>query len=184
MTPLHSVAPSDWDDIRLVVFDVDGTLYRQGPLRLKMSRDIFIYAILNRDFNVVSVLAKYRNIRERLAHEQVVDFDHVLIDETAKVTGNSPDTVRAIVSEWIERRPLSYVPSCVYPGVSDLFAGLRGKGKSIGILSDYPAKEKLAVLGLTADHVVAAGDVGRLKPHPRGLESLMVAAGVTARETV
>ena len=31
--------PSDWKDIRLVAFDVDGTLYRQRPLRLRMARD-------------------------------------------------------------------------------------------------------------------------------------------------
>ena len=26
--------PLDWDDVHFVVFDVDGTLYRQRPLRL------------------------------------------------------------------------------------------------------------------------------------------------------
>jgi len=39
---------------------------------------------------------------------------------------------------------------------------------------------------LTADHVVFAGDegIGLLKPHPRGLEFLMAAAGVEPHETV
>ena len=39
-------------------------------------------------------------------------------------------------------------------------------------------------MGLTANHVVSAGDVGVLKPHPRGLERLMAAAEATADETV
>jgi FMN phosphatase YigB (HAD superfamily) len=176
----------DWDNIRLVVFDVDGTLYRQRQLRLRMARDILLHTLLERDINVITVLAKYRRIRERLSNEQVADFERVLIAETAAVTANSPDTVRSIVSEWIEQRPLQYLGVCRYPKLPQLFAGLRRKDKLIGVLSDYPAKEKLSALGLKANHVVFAGDEGikLLKPHPRGLESLIAAAGVKANATV
>jgi putative hydrolase of the HAD superfamily len=63
---------------------------------------------------------------------------------------------------------------------------LRRSGKSIGILSDYPAEAKLEALGLSANYVVFAGDegIGLLKPHPRGLESLIAAAGVKPHQTV
>jgi putative hydrolase of the HAD superfamily len=186
MTPSQWFTPSDWDDIRLVVFDVDGTLYRQRPLRLRMARDILLYTLSKRDLNVVTVLAKYRRIRERLSDEQVIDFERVLIAETAIATANSPDTVRAIVSEWIEQRPLPYLAACRYQRLPQLFSGLRRKGKSIGILSDYPVKAKLMALGLTANHIVSASDQGVrvLKPHPRGLECLIAAAGVKANATV
>src|ERR1700689_3664882 len=103
MTSLRLFTPQDWDEIRLVVFDVDGTLYRQRPLRLRMARDILIYTLLKFDLKVVSVLGKYRRIRERLGYEQVIDFERVLIAETATATRNRPDTVRAIVSEWVEQ---------------------------------------------------------------------------------
>jgi FMN phosphatase YigB (HAD superfamily) len=178
--------PLDWDNLRFVVFDVDGTLYRQRPLRVRMARDILLHTLLKRDLNVMAVLAKYRRIRERLGDEQVVDFERALIAQTAAATASSPDSVRAIVSEWVEQRPLRYLAACRYPGLSQLFAGLRRSGKSIGILSDYPAEAKLEALGLTADYVVFAGDenIGILKPHPRGLESLIAAAGMKPRETV
>ena len=186
MTPSHLFTPSDWGGIHLVVFDVDGTLYRQRPLRLRIARDMLLYSLFKRDLNVIAVLAKYRRIRERLSDEQVADFERTLIAETAAATTNSPDTVRAIVSEWVEQRPLSYLAACRYPGVPQLFAGLRREGKSIGILSDYPVKAKLLALELTANHIVFAGDegIGLLKPHPRGLESLIAAAGVTANATM
>lgn len=186
MTQAYLFAPSDWDCIRLVVFDVDGTLYRQGRLRLRMARDLLLYTFSTCDLIVVTVLVAYRRIRERLANEQVLDFESVLIGETAIATSTAPDTVRAIVTEWVEQRPLRYLPGCIYPGLRRLFAGLRRKGKSIGILSDYPADAKLAALGLSADHIVTAGDEGvrLLKPHPRGLEFLVAAAGVHACETV
>jgi FMN phosphatase YigB (HAD superfamily) len=178
--------PLDWDNLHLVVFDVDGTLYRQRPLRLRMVRDLLFYTLLKRDLNVIAVLAKYRRIRERLGAEQAIDFERALIAQTAAGTANSPDRVRAIVSEWIDQRPLGYLAACRYPNLCELFAGLRRGGKSIGILSDYPAEAKLKALGLTAHHVVTAGDdgVGSLKPHPRGLESLIAAAGVKPDETI
>jgi FMN phosphatase YigB (HAD superfamily) len=176
----------DWDNVHLVVFDVDGTLYRQRQLRLRMAWDILLYTLLKRDLNVIAVLARYRRIRERLGDEQGIDFERALITQTAAATANSPDRVRSIVSEWIEQRPLRYLAACRYPSLSQLFAGLRRSGKSIGILSDYPAEAKLEALGLTANYVVFAGDesIGLLKPHPRGLESLIAAAGVKPHETV
>ena len=68
----------------------------------------------------------------------------------------------------------------------DVFDGLKRKHVCIGILSDYPARAKIAALGLTADYIVSSGDdgVGFLKPHPRGLEFLMAKAGVNAAATV
>lgn len=175
-----------WDPIHLVVFDMDGTLYRQRQLRFRMARDILLHALLKRDANVIAVLAKYRRIRERLGDEQAVDFERALIAQTAEATASSPDRIRTIVSEWIERRRLKYLAACRYPGVPQLFAGLRRSGRSIGILSDYPAQAKLEALGLTADHIVSAGDdgIGLLKPHPKGLAFLIAAAGVTPQETL
>jgi putative hydrolase of the HAD superfamily len=178
--------PLDWDNVHLVVFDVDGTLYRQRPLRLKMARDILLHTLLKRDLNVVAVLARYRRIRERLGDEEAIDFERALIAQTAAATANSPDQVRAIVSEWVERRPLKYLAACRCPGLPQLFAGLRRSGKSIGILSDYPAEAKLEALGLTANYVAFAGDegIGVLKPHPRGLESLIATAVVKPQQTL
>lgn len=185
MTP-RLFTSSDWDAIRLVVFDVDGTLYRQRPVRARMLRDLLLHSLWKRDLNVVSVLASYRRIRERLGNEQVADFERVLLAETAASTSNSAECVRSIVAEWIERRPVPYLVDCRYPGLRELFAGLRRKNKSIGILSDYPANAKLNALELAADYIVSAGDegVGRLKPHPRGLQALIAEAGAETHTTL
>ena len=175
---------ADWRDIRLVAFDVDGTLYSQRPLRLRMGCDMVLHAVAKRDLNAINVVSAYRRIRERLATEEVLDFEPVLIAETAKATSTSPECVHAIVSEWIETRPLRYLRSCLFSGVPQLFAGLQRAGKKIGVFSDYPATEKLAAMGLAVHHVVTASEVGLLKPHARGLQSLMAAASSTAHDTL
>ena len=111
---MSTFKPADWRDIRLVAFDVDGTLYRQRPLRLRMGRDMVLHTVAKCDRNAISVVSAYRRIRERLAAEEVVDFDRVLIAETAKATSKSPEGVHAIVSEWIETRPLRYLRICLF----------------------------------------------------------------------
>lgn len=186
MSGSRRLAASDWQSIRLVVFDVDGTLYDQGRLRLRMSRDLLLDAALRRSVEAIKLLRVYRRLRETMADEEVADFERALIAETARVTGRSADRLRAVVDTWIEKTPLRYLASCRYPGVAELFAGLRRNGKRIGVLSDYPAAAKLAALGLKADYVVCAGDpsVGLLKPNPKGLAVLIQAAGVDAQATV
>jgi putative hydrolase of the HAD superfamily len=183
---MTAFGPSDWDGLRLVVFDVDGTLYRQRPLRLRMARDLLLHALLRRDLATLSVLRTYRHKREEMGDAQVEGFDARLVDETATATGRSPEQVRAVVSHWIDRHPLPYLRACRYAGLVELFAGLRRHGKTIGVLSDYPAVAKLAALELAADHVIAADDpgIGMLKPHPRGLETLIHRAGATPATTL
>ncbi len=186
MSQARPPAPAAWDSIGLVVFDVDGTLYSQRRLRLRMLRDMMVHAASTRSLDVPLVIRAYRRIHEWIAEREVSDFDTALVAETAEATRLPAAKIRSIVDEWIECRPLPYLALCRYPGIEALFAGLRRKARTIGVLSDYPAVAKLDALGLEADHVVCASDkgIGILKPNPRGLKVLIDAAGVTPSETV
>lgn len=178
--------PVNWDDIRFVVFDVDGTLYPQRPLRIRMARDMVHYAVRTRSLKHIRVLSAYRRLREVLGDQETSGFDAVLIERTAQATATPPDAVRALVADWIDQRPVRHLKSARYPGVLELFAAIRARGKMIGILSDYPAAAKLAAMELDADYVAYAGDpaIDILKPHPKGLLSLIEAAGVQPEETI
>lgn len=177
---------SDWGAIRLVVFDVDGTLYRQRSLRWRIGRDLLLHSASRLDLRSLRVLRAYRQIREQLGDLGASDFEPTLIEMTAKASATPALTVRDIVAEWIDRRPLAYLRACRYDGLDSLFTGLALHGKSIGVLSDYPAQAKLAALDLRADYIVSAcdADVACLKPQPRGLQKLLALAGVTPQQTV
>lgn len=184
---LNSTAlPPNWDAIRLVAFDVDGTLYEQWRLRAWMALNLARHAVSRRKLDTVLVLRAYRRIREQMGECEIMDFDNALINATAAATGRPGSEVRVLVREWIDERPLPHLAACRYPGLPELFSALRRRSKIIGVLSDYPVAAKLAALGLSADHTVYAGDrdVGVLKPNPRGLEVLMAAAGGRAHDTV
>ena len=135
------------------------------------------------EYHLIPVLRAYRRIREHLGDEERSHFETQLLEETARRTGCAKEQVRALVAEWMERRPLPHLAGCRYAGLPQLFRSLRRHGIAIGVFSDYPAREKMAALALDADHIVWAGepDVGMLKPHPRGLEVLMERAELGRR---
>lgn len=176
----------DWTRIRLVVFDVDGTLYDQRALRLRMLLDLARHTIAARSLQAAKALHRFRRLREALGEEGLEGFQAALIERTAQATGIGTEKVVDLVHEWIDRRPLAHLRRCRYPGVEEVFAALRKHGKTIGIFSDYPAVAKLQALELPADLIASATDatVDVLKPNPRGLTRLMEAAAVGADETI
>ncbi|WP_429131939.1 HAD family hydrolase [Ensifer sp. 4252] len=169
-----------WDTIRLVVFDLDGTLYEQRCLRLKMLLRLAADAASSRSLEVIRVLKEFRRCREELGETQAPGFETRQYQTVAERTGHLPEYVRSLVEEWIERRPLEILHKCRSSGVERLFCGLSAKGKTIAVLSDYPARDKLRALHLAADVIVYAGDpdVGFLKPHPAGLRHILNEAKV------
>lgn len=176
----------DWKALKLIVFDVDGTLYDQRALRQRMLIDIIRHSLASRSLATLHVLRIYRALREMIGDEEIYGFDDVLLERTAQKARVDKASVQVIVDEWIHRRPLAYLRACRYPGVKELFVALRESGKKIGVFSDYPALDKLDAMGLEADFVTNAADpnIGILKPHPRGLETIIAAAGVSPLETL
>ena len=186
MSTADTPKPFDWSQIRLAVFDVDGTLYDQRRLRLLMARDLLFLLLSCGNTRFIRILRTYRRLREQLAEEETAKFEQVLLEKTAAACGCSPADVQQTIFAWIEQRPLPYLARCRFPGIDTVFAGLRHSGIAIGIYSDYPAQAKLDAMELYADYVVCAPDkeVGVLKPHPRGLEVLLNKAGMAPENAV
>lgn len=172
--------PLDWNAIDLVVFDVDGTLYRQRRVRLAMLRQLAAATLRTRSLETLRILRSFRNIREALGDEACDDFLRLQYSRTAERHRCTADRVQRLAAEWLEERPLALLAAARYRHVDTLFAGLREAGKRIAVFSDYPAAAKLRAMGLQADAVVCASDpdVARLKPDPLGLQALIRRFGV------
>jgi phosphoglycolate phosphatase/putative hydrolase of the HAD superfamily len=163
--------PERWD---AVVFDVDGTLYEQSPLRRKMAVELLAYCAL-RPWRVglLRRLQTFRRQREMLGEEESEGVRRLQYEQPARALGVDSEELRREVEEWMERRPLRHLASCRVAGARRFFAMLRASDTRIAVLSDYPAAAKLAALGLEAELVVSGTDaeIDRLKPRPEGLQS-------------
>jgi FMN phosphatase YigB (HAD superfamily) len=177
----------DWSRVRLVVFDLDGTLYDQGCIRRRMLWELGLHCLGHPgDLARVRVIAEFRRARERLADETAENIGRLQYERPAASLGIRPEEVTAVVGEWIEERPLKHLLRCRFAAIDQVFDHLRASGRLIGVFSDYPVRDKLGALHLNADltAVAAEPEIDRLKPHPAGLESLMSRAGVTPSQCV
>jgi len=161
--------------IRAVLFDLDGTLYRQRPVRLQMALELARMPF-DQPFSAFTrwqALRAYRAAHERLRAEP--GSKRVAEAQLSRAAARSlmaPDAVEALVHEWMQVRPLKYLRRWRAPGVDELLTLFDAHGVRAGVLSDYPATAKLAALGLEGrfSPVLCSSDpdIDVLKPHPRG----------------
>lgn len=171
----------EWQRLRLVVFDIDGTLYDQRCLRRKMLLSLALYCLRHpSQARILPRISVYRRCREELAEEEAETVSSLQYRRPAEKLGLDPREIQQVVEDWMLRRPLPHLLSCRYAKVADFMSALTQRGISIGVLSDYPAPDKLRALELTAEWMVSAVDpeVDRLKPHPQGLLRIMKLTGV------
>ncbi len=176
----------DWAEIDLIVFDVDGTLYSQKALRARIIPALMVDAIASRTLKTLSVIKAYRAAREDLAETELPGFEQIALQRASEAANVTPARAAEAIAEWIEKRPLKHLRRCRYRGVDDVFDAGKRSGKTVAVLSDYPAAAKLRALELEADIVASASDaaIGIMKPHPKGLLSIITEAGTVPERCV
>jgi FMN phosphatase YigB (HAD superfamily) len=166
----------DLSRVKTIVFDVDGTLYRQSPLRRAMLGKLVCAAFMRpaSAFAMFRALRAYRHAQEKL-RGAVVDeaLGAAQLRLACEACGQPESLVAPIVAQWIEEEPLPLLERFVDPALRRLLTESRARGLRLGVFSDYPAAAKLAAMRLAEyfDVVVTAQDpaVNRFKPDPSGL---------------
>jgi FMN phosphatase YigB (HAD superfamily) len=163
--------------LHAILVDVDGTLYRQAPLRLKIAAELIQFSLAAplEFFQTARILRTFRRKREvlRLSNADetpLVDLQYTVAADEASVDHGR---VAHVVSEWIERRPLRHLLACRREGIVSFLSCCRSRGIAVGAYSDYPTKAKVAALGL-ADffdlHLCSTDpEINAFKPSPAGI---------------
>jgi len=159
---------------KLVVFDVDGTLYNQKRLRLFMLIELLAFYLFRpHKFYQLRALQHFRKEREKRA---LIIKDNVNIGlnqyKWCQEKTNLPlEQIQEIVERWIHQKPLKYLSFCRYNNVKQLLTRLRENNIKIAVFSDYKTGGKLEPLDLEVDHVFCSEqkEIGSLKPDPKGL---------------
>lgn len=174
----HASESVDVSVVRGVLFDVDGTLYHQQPLRAFMAAELatapFVLGSVARATTLARVLRTYRRAQEELreAPANGHSIASLQISLTARLTGVGESEVASAVAEWMERRPLRYLPLCRRRGLRSLLEKLQRRNVRLGVLSDYPCESKLTALDVAPFFspilCAADSDINVFKPNPRG----------------
>ena len=163
--------------VRAVLFDVDGTLYHQGPLRILMALELATLLLRERPAaarRTLGAVRTFRRVREelRVLGKAESPLDRLQFQHAADRLQVEVEEVEAAVSEWIFRRPLKYLRRCRRAGIEGLLVHLASRGIPAGVFSDYPAREKLEALHLADKISLVAcatdAEINAFKPHPRG----------------
>jgi HAD superfamily hydrolase (TIGR01549 family) len=159
--------------------DLDGTLYAQAPVRLAMAGELSLFG-----WNAFRVLRRFRHEQEALrALELEGDPFTLQLERTAVALGEPRDAVEALVRAWMIERPGKWLSLFRRRALLEEIRAFRARGGRTALVSDYPARKKLAALGATPlfDTIVASGEPEgplRLKPHPSGVLQAAAALGI------
>lgn len=164
--------------VEAVLFDVDGTLYLQQPLRAMMALEMAWLPVrlgsLAEARRAWTFLGAFRRAQEELrgAPRTSEPFSHRQLRMAAETAAVSWAHGEALVRTWMLERPLRYLPHLARPGLDVLLPTLGALGLKVGAMSDYPADLKLQAMGITAHFsvVLCTTDlsVDALKPEPAG----------------
>ncbi len=196
-------------EYKAVVFDLDGTLYYQRKLRIKMAWMLLSYYLCHFwRIKEVFVIKKFREVREKW-DEMAADSSlgpnvsgtvkadvpgdtgsSGLEDEqygyVAGVMNCSAAAVKTTVETWMYEKPLKAVADTADRELLKMIEDIKRGGQKVFIFSDYPIEDKLKALGLTVDGMYAATDerINELKPSPKGLMLIMEDNGFAPEEVL
>ena len=172
-----------------LIFDLDGTLYMQAPVRRAMFWRLLLSSVdrPSSAWHEWRLLHFYRRAQEHLRNcpEPLASAQLPLACEWS---GALPEQAARTIAHWMEDAPLDIVARCLRTGIAEFLQDARCKEIRLALVSDYPATKKLRALRLDTyfSVVLTAQDdrVGVFKPSPDGLTLALADLGVEPARAV
>lgn len=170
---------SQYENIKAVIFDVDGTLYFQKPVRFAMLKALLKY-YLPRPWKWRQLYGIYFFRRFRETGEcRSMSYDEQLYLAGRKA-GLAKNELEKMIRYWMFQYPLFLVAKYGDEEILSFLHRMQKDGKKIIIYSDYPPEEKLECLEVEADYIFYPGANGitGLKPSPESMRHIINTVGV------
>jgi len=175
-------------EISAVAFDLDGTLYPNYSLNLRLLPFLF------RHSRFMLAFGRARNIIRLEQEAQAgltiqpssgIDFYDRQAQLVAEQIKTQKDEIREKIDRLIYRgwEPF-FLKIKPFPHVKEVLEELRAAGLKLGLLSDFPPDIKLDHLGLSSlwDTVLCSESIGALKPAVKPFEELAKALACPAEK--
>ena len=157
---------------RVLILDLDGTLYYQLGVQFIMGCQLIFYYIFHFwKLKELMIIISYRKIRENNI-KGIIDKQYILI---SKKYNTSVNKVKKIIEKWMFVKPLNILPLFRDKKLLTIVENFKLLGGKIIIYSDYPTKDKLKVLNVNYDKSYDSthSQIRTLKPDPKGIEYII-----------
>jgi len=173
------------DGIEGVAFDLDGTLYPNYRLNIRLIPFIL------KEWRLLAAFGKARNIIRKEQDSNTFLSETEFYEQQAEITARILSKPTTLVKERIERliyrgwEPF-FKKIKLYKNSIKTLDAMRKKGYKLGLLSDFPPKTKLEYLGIKDgwDAVLCSEHCGALKPHPRSFIELAKLMGLPPEKII
>jgi len=164
--------------ISAVAFDLDGTLYPNYSLNIRL------LPFLVRHWRLMLAFGRARNIirdeQARLSQPGVPNFYERQAQVVARQLKMRDEEIREKIERLIYRgwEPI-FLKIKPFAEVKEFLRDLKASGLKLGLLSDFPPETKLEYLGLSGvwDTALCTESIGALKPAALPFEELAKALG-------
>ena len=180
-----STAGRPIDEYSGYIVDMDGTLYRQKPVRWSMLFRLLSYFLLHPlQIKELYAILIYRRIRERNAFADEADFEEKQIEYVSKHCRIEKDRFKAAQDRWMNKVPLECISRNRDEGLIGFLKSRISEKATVIVYSDYPVKDKLKAVGLKPDLCFYSGDpeIACMKPDPKGLKNIIRISGIPAED--
>ena len=162
--------------IKLIVFDVDGTLYSSNVLRILIFIEIFLYLLVfPYKFREIHYLWYFRKNRQHLSNLKSYNLsDKEYMNQNSKINLSS-DSRKAIVEKWIMQKPLKYLKYLKYREITNFLDFLKNNKINYVFYSDYPISSKLNAMNIKYEKYYHANQetINVLKPNLKGIKIIL-----------
>lgn len=177
--------------IKVVCFDIDGTLYPKWVTDLKLVRSFFpspLLALRNQRFR--------KHIRREESEETVpADGPGFKLRQATWLSNQSRNKgegdrieqmAKRIEKQFYTSWRKAFSTLRPYSRVREAFESLRSQEIRIAALSDFPIEKKLSALGVDdlVEYAICAEESGYLKPHPAPFKMVCSAMQVKPEEVL
>ncbi|MBR1537259.1 MAG: HAD family hydrolase [Treponema sp.] len=154
------------DGIKVIAFDIDGTLYPQNSLYIRLLPHIIRNFFFYLDYN------KVRDVMHRTA--PLPDFYEYQARLFAERTGKSVEESKALIKKVAyDDLKIYFQRIKPFKNILETFKSLHEKGYKIALLSDFPPDQKGDIWGVVpyCDLILGTEQIGALKPskYPFGI---------------
>lgn len=159
---------------KVFIFDVDGTLYSQPKMRMRMAMKLAIhYSLHFFRYKELKAISTFRKIRE------TAEFKETTMEQQIEYAANrckiDYSKAKTAIEKWMFVVPLDIMEKCAFKDLLGFINSFQKNGKELVIYSDYPADDKIKKLNLTPSMVFTPENphIAHLKPSKKAMDYII-----------